>query len=406
MPFSPIPELIEELRQGRMILLVDDEDRENEGDLVFAAQFVTPELVNFLLRNARGELCLAMDAESCTRLGLELQTGRATNRQGTAFTVTIEAAHGVTTGISAADRARTIAAAAASDARAEDLVQPGHVHPLRARPGGVLVRPGHTEGSVDLMRIAGLRPAAVIMEVLGDDGNVMRLPGLREFARQHSLKLGSVADIVAYRRRSERLITRSSSVRLHTAHGDFQLSIYTSPFDAHTHLALTMGLDIPAQDVEAAAIPSAVLCRVHSECLTGDVFGSKRCDCGEQLDLAMQLIAAEGKGCILYMRQEGRGIGLENKLKAYALQDTGLDTVEANQALGFQADQRNYGTGARMLHDLGVRKLRLLTNNPNKRAALAGYDLEIVERVPLLVPPNPSNERYLAVKRDKLGHLI
>jgi 3,4-dihydroxy 2-butanone 4-phosphate synthase/GTP cyclohydrolase II len=389
-----------------MILLVDDEDRENEGDLVFAAQFVTPELVNFLLRNARGELCLAMDAESCARLGLELQTGRATNRQGTAFTVTIEAASGVTTGISAADRARTIAAAAAVDARAEDLVQPGHVHPLRARPGGVLVRPGHTEGSVDLMHIAGLRPAAVIMEVLGDDGNVMRLPGLREFARQHHLKLGSVADIVAYRRRSERLITRSSSVRLPTAHGDFQLSIYTSPFDAHTHLALTMGMDIPAQDVEAAAIPEAVLCRVHSECLTGDVFGSKRCDCGEQLDLAMQLVAAEGKGCILYMRQEGRGIGLENKLRAYALQDTGLDTVEANQALGFQADQRNYGTGARMLHDLGVRRLRLLTNNPNKRAALAGYDLEIVERVPLLVPPNPSNERYLAVKRDKLGHLI
>lgn len=406
MPFSPIPDLLDELRHGRMIVLVDDEDRENEGDLVFAAQFVTPDMVNFLLRHARGELCLSLDAEICARLGLEMQTGRASNRQGTAFTVTIEAATGVTTGISASDRAKTIAAAAAPDARPEDLVQPGHVHPLRARPGGVLVRPGHTEGSVDLMRLAGLRQAAVIMEVLGDDGNVMRLPDLRTFATTHGLKMGTVADIVAWRRRRERLITRSSSVQLPTEHGEFRLSVYTSPYDTQSHLALTMGLDIPAGDEEAPAIPDAVLCRVHSECLTGDVFGSRRCDCGEQLDLAMQRIAAEGRGCILYMRQEGRGIGLVNKLKAYALQDKGLDTVEANQALGFKADHRNYGTGAGMLHDLGVRRLRLLTNNPQKRAALAGYDLEIVERLPLLVPANPANERYLAVKRDKMGHLI
>ncbi len=406
MPFSPIPELLDELRAGRMIVLVDDEDRENEGDLVMAGGLVTAEQINFLLRYARGELCLALDADICTQLGLEQQAADSNNRFGTAFTVTIEAATGVTTGISAADRARTIAVASAAGAKPSDLVRPGHVHPLRAKPGGVLVRSGHTEGSVDLLRLAGLRPAAVIMEILHDDGTVARLPELRAFAAQHQLKLGSVADVIAWRRSNERLVSRASTVRMPTHHGDFQLSVYTSPFDAHSHLALTLGLELPEGDTAAPARAHAVLCRVHSECLTGDVFGSQRCDCGDQLESAMAMIAAEGRGCVLYMRQEGRGIGLLNKMRAYALQDAGLDTVEANDALGFKADHRTYGTGAAILHDLGIRSLRLLTNNPQKRAALTGYDLEVVERVPLVVPPNAHNSRYLATKRDKLGHLL
>ncbi|MSR75437.1 MAG: GTP cyclohydrolase II [Planctomycetes bacterium] len=406
MPFSPLPELLDELRAGRMIVLVDDEDRENEGDLVMAGGMVTAEHVNFMLRHARGELCLALDAEICTQLGLELQAVDSGNRFGTAFTVTIDAASGVTTGISAADRARTIVLASAPGTRAADLVRPGHVHPLRSRPGGVMVRSGHTEGSVDLTRLAGLRPAAAIIEILREDGSVARLPELREFAAQHHLKLGSVADIIDWRRRNERFISRASTVRMPTQHGAFQLSVYTSPFDAHSHLALTIGLPIPETDSPALALADPVLCRVHSECLTGDVFGSQRCDCGEQLETAMKLIAAHGRGCVIYMRQEGRGIGLLNKLRAYALQDAGLDTVEANDALGFKPDHRNYGTGAAILHDLGARRLRLLTNNPQKRSALVGYDLEVVERIPLVVPPNADNARYLATKRDKMGHLL
>lgn len=406
MALSPIPVLLDELRAGRMIILVDAEDRENEGDLVFAADAVTPEKINFLLREARGELCLALAPEICDQLGLELQAVDSTNRFGTAFTVTIEAAEGVTTGISAADRAKTIAAAAHPDARPEHLARPGHVHPLRARRGGVLVRPGQTEGSVDLCRLAGIRPAAVIMEILKDDGTLARLPDLEGFADRHGFKIGSVEDLITWRRQTEKLVTRGSTVKLPTRHGDFLLSIYTSPFDKHSHLAVTKGIPIPLGDEAVLPIEEPVLGRVHSECLTGDVLGSLRCDCGEQLEAALAMLGKAERGFLLYMRQEGRGIGLLNKLKAYALQDAGLDTVEANRALGFRPDHRNYGTGASILFDLGIRRIRLLTNNPTKRSALNGFGLEIVERVPLVVPPNAQNAHYLETKREKLGHLF
>ncbi len=406
MPMSPVPVLIEELSAGRMIILVDDEDRENEGDLVFAASAVTPDKVNFLIREARGELCLALTSEICDQLGLELQASESTNRFGTAFTVTIEAAEGVTTGISAADRARTIAAAANPSATPRDLVRPGHVHPLRARPGGVLVRPGQTEGSTDLLRLAGLRPASVIMEILNEDGSCSRLPDLERFAAKWNLKIGCIEDLVRYRRQHERIVKRETTIPLPTEYGEFSLHIYTSPYDSSSHLALTRGIEVPAGDGAAPAISTPVLGRVHSECLTGDVFGSRRCDCGPQLDAALAMLAQEQFGFLLYMRQEGRGIGLLNKMKAYALQDAGLDTVEANRALGFLPDHRNYGTGASILFDLGIRQIRLLTNNPTKRSALAGYGLDIVERLPLIVAPNPNNERYLRTKREKMGHLI
>jgi 3,4-dihydroxy 2-butanone 4-phosphate synthase / GTP cyclohydrolase II len=402
--FATIPELLDELRAGRMIILVDDEDRENEGDLVFAAQFATPEKINFLLAHARGELCLALEPEICDKLDLPLQAIHATNRFGTAFTVTIEAAKGVTTGISVKDRATTILAAVHPDAVPADLVRPGHVHPLRARPGGVLVRPGQTEGSVDLCRLAGLRPAAVIMEILGEDGAPSRRPDLDRFAAKHDLRVGTIADLVAYRRRVERLVTRVSSVKLPTRFGSFDLHLYTSPFDHDAHLALTRGIDLPADGGPGAPLDRPILGRVHSECLTGDVLHSLRCDCGPQLDAALERLAAEEVGFLLYMRQEGRGIGLENKIRTYALQDRGMDTVEANLALGFRPDERNYGTGSSILYDLGVRKIRLLTNNPAKRAALAGYGLEIASREKLKVGRNPQNEKYLDAKKKKLGH--
>jgi 3,4-dihydroxy 2-butanone 4-phosphate synthase/GTP cyclohydrolase II len=406
MPMSPIPVLLEELRAGRMIVLVDDADRENEGDLVFAAQSVTTEKINFLLREARGELCLALSPEICDQLGLGLQAIDSANRFATAFTVTIEARSGVTTGISAADRARTIAVAADPAARPEDLVRPGHVHPLRARQGGVLVRPGHSEGSTDLCRLAGLRPAAVLMEILNEDGSCARLPDLERFAEKWGLRIGCIEDLIRYRRNHERLVRRENSVRLPTQYGEFDLHVYTSPFDSHSHLALTRGLPVLPGDQPAPPIEEPVLGRVHSECLTGDVFGSGRCDCGPQLQEALRRISREPRGFLLYMRQEGRGIGLLNKLRAYALQDAGLDTVEANRALGFKPDHRNYGTGASILFDLGIRRIRLLTNNPQKRGALAGYGLDIAERVPLVIEPNPMNERYLRTKRDQMGHLI
>lgn len=406
MAMSPIPELIEELKQGRMIILVDDEDRENEGDLVFSAESVTAEKINFLITEARGELCLSLSPEICDQLGLELQAEASTNRFGTAFTVTIEAATGVTTGISAADRARTIQAASHPNAQPEDLVRPGHVHPLRARRGGVLVRPGQTEGSVDLCRLAGLRSAAVIMEILKEDGTLARTPDLVKFAEKHNMKMGCIADLIEFRRKHERLVTRRSSIPIPTEYGPFNLHLYTSPYDQHSHLALTRGIEVPEGDAPGSPIDEPVLGRVHSECLTGDVFGSLRCDCGEQLDKAFQLVAKEERGFILYMRQEGRGIGLLNKLKAYALQDAGLDTVEANRALGFQPDHRNYGTGASILFDLGLRQIRLLTNNPAKRQGLSGYGLEISERVPLVIEPNEANARYLETKRDQMGHIL
>jgi 3,4-dihydroxy 2-butanone 4-phosphate synthase/GTP cyclohydrolase II len=404
--FATVPELLDELRAGRMIVLVDDEDRENEGDLVFAAQFTTPEKINFLLAKARGELCLALDTETCDRLELPLQTDTATNRFGTAFTVTIEAAHGVTTGISVKDRATTILAAMSPDARPTDLVRPGHVHPLRARPGGVLVRPGQTEGSVDLCRLAGLRPGAVIMEILQDDGSPARRPALDRFAAKHGLKTGTIADLIAYRRRHERLVSRVVTVKLPTAHGDFDLHLYQSPYDAEAHLALTRGIVLPEDGGPGKPLDEPVLGRVHSECLTGDVFHSARCDCGAQLDAALARLAKEKRGFLLYMRQEGRGIGLVNKIKSYALQDGGLDTVDANVLLGFRPDERNYGTGSSILFDLGIRRIRLLTNNPAKRAALTGYGLEITSREPLQAGRNPHNEKYLDTKKSKLGHLI
>ena len=404
--FAPVPELLAELKAGRMIILVDDEDRENEGDLVFAAQFSTPEKINFLISKARGELCLALDSESCDRLELPLQAAHATNRFGTAFTVTIEAARGVTTGISVRDRSTTILAAVAPDAKPTDLVRPGHVHPLRARPGGVLVRPGQTEGSVDLCRLAGLKPAAVIMEILKDDGLPARRPELDKFAVKHGLKVGTIADLVLHRRRTERLVTRVASVSLPTSFGLFDLHLYSSPHDQDVHLALTRGIAVPADGGPGLPVDEPILGRVHSECLTGDVFHSERCDCGAQLDVALKRLATEKRGFLLYMRQEGRGIGLLNKIKSYALQERGLDTVEANLALGFQPDERNYGTGSSILFDLGIRRIRLLTNNPAKRAALTGYGLEIVSREPIFAGRNPNNEKYLQTKKKKMGHLI
>lgn len=400
---------MDELRAGRMIILMDDEDRENEGDIVFAAQHVTPEKINFVLREARGELCLALASEITERLDLPLQAGDGTGRGGStcAFTVTIEAASGVTTGTSAFDRARTIEVASRPDSTPNDIRKPGHVHPLRARRGGVLVRPGHTEGSVDLCRMAGLDEAAVIMEILNDDGTMARRPNLIKFAEKHGLKVGTIADIVAHRRREEQqLVARGPTIDLPTPHGEFQFTLYTSPYDRREHIALTRGFEIPESEGALPALSEPIMGRVHSECLTGDVFHSERCDCGDQLDAALAMVGEQERGFVVYMRQEGRGIGLANKLKAYALQDQGMDTVEANVALGFEPDLRDYGTGASILFDLGIRKIRLLTNNPTKRAALTGYGLSIEERVPLVVSPNDNNRRYLETKRSKMGHML
>jgi 3,4-dihydroxy 2-butanone 4-phosphate synthase/GTP cyclohydrolase II len=402
-PFAPVPEVLDELRAGRLIILVDDEDRENEGDLVCLAEMVTPEIVNFMARHARGLICLPMEKAIADRLELPLQVERNTNRLGTAFTVSIEARTGVTTGISAADRARTIQVAVGPECRADDLVRPGHVFPLRAMPGGVLRRAGQTEGAVDLARLAGCRPMAVICEIMNDDGTMARLPDLRLFAQRHGLKVASVADIIQFRRRTERLVELIVSIDLPTRHGDFKAHLYRSLMDGSEHIALTVGEPVPAlQD----GLDRPVLVRVHSECLTGDVLGSLRCDCGGQLQAALRRIADEGEGVVLYMRQqEGRGIGLANKMKAYHLQQTqGLDTVEANKALGLPVDVRDYGVGAQILRDLGVRRMRLLTNNPSKYHALSGYGLQITERVPLQVPSDRHNEAYLRAKRDKLGH--
>ncbi|MDR1536069.1 MAG: bifunctional 3,4-dihydroxy-2-butanone-4-phosphate synthase/GTP cyclohydrolase II [Planctomycetota bacterium] len=403
MGFAEIPEALAELKAGRMVILVDDENRENEGDLVMAAELITPEDVNFMASQARGWICLTLDSEACERLDLPQMVSENQAALGTAFTVTIEAKTGVTTGISAADRAHTIRIASRADARASDLVRPGHVQPIRARPGGVLVRTGQTEGSVDLMRLTGLRPAAVICEIMNEDGSMARLPRLEEFARRHQLKILSVAQIIEYRRRTERLIAKAASVDMPTSLGHFRLHAYQVEILEELHLALVMGDDL-FPGAPASGVP--VLIRVHSECLTGDVFHSLRCDCGEQLQTAMRMIQEEGRGVIVYMRQEGRGIGLDNKLRAYALQEQGLDTVEANIRLGFPPDLRDYGLGAQILADLGARSLRLITNNPKKISGLSGHGLEIVERIPLAMNPNRENRRYLETKRTKLGHLL
>jgi 3,4-dihydroxy 2-butanone 4-phosphate synthase / GTP cyclohydrolase II len=398
---ATIPEAIAEIRAGRMVVLVDDEDRENEGDLCMAAEKVTPEAVNFMAKYARGLICLPMDQTQLEKLRLHMMVPDAENSSplGTAFTISIEAREGVTTGISAADRAHTILTAIREDARPGDIVRPGHIFPLRAREGGVLRRAGQTEGSVDLARLAGLRPSAVICEIMNDDGSMARMPDLVKFARAHGMRVVTIADLIHYRLQNEKLVRRVSDALLPTRHGgEFRAIVYENDIDHVDHVALVKGEIRPDEDV---------LVRVHSECLTGDAFGSLRCDCGEQLAAALKMIEEEGRGVVLYMRQEGRGIGLKNKIKAYSLQDQeGLDTVQANERLGFPADLRDYGVGSQILVDLGVRRMRLITNNPGKRAGIEGYGLQIVERVPLEIQPNEKNFEYLRTKKEKLGHVL
>jgi 3,4-dihydroxy 2-butanone 4-phosphate synthase/GTP cyclohydrolase II len=400
---TSIPDVLDELRAGRMIILVDDEDRENEGDIVCLAEKATPEVINFMATHARGLICLPMEKPIADALDLPLQVERNTSRFGTAFTVSIEASTGVTTGISAADRARTVLTAVNPECQPDDLVRPGHVFPLRAMPGGVLRRAGQTEGAVDLARLSGHRPMAVICEVMNADGTMARMPDLIRFAEEHGMCIASVADIITHRRKNERLVELIVSIDLPTEHGDFRAHLYRSTVDGSEHLALTVGDPAPAlQD----GLEQSVLVRVHSECLTGDVLGSLRCDCGSQLSAALKQVSDEGNGIVLYMRQqEGRGIGLANKMRAYHLQQTqGLDTVDANKALGLPVDVRDYGVGAQILRDLGVRQMRLLTNNPSKYHAMRGYGLEITERVPLQPEEQQHNQAYLRTKRDKLGH--
>ena len=396
-PFVTIEEALEELRQGQLLLVVDDEDRENEGDLVLAAEKTTPEAVNFMATHGRGLICVPMTGERLDELKLGMMVAENTAPMGTAFTVTVDARRGVTTGTSAYDRAVTIRTLVDAATQPADLTVPGHIFPLRAMEGGVLRRAGHTEAAVDLARLAGCYPSGVICEVLDEHGGMARLPQLRELALRFGLKMITIKDLIEYRTRKERLVRRMASTRLPTDFGEFTAVAYEASVHNRTHLALVMG---------SVAGEEPVLVRMHSECLTGDVFQSMRCDCGSQLTKAMAVIRDAGRGVIVYLRQEGRGIGLHNKIRAYELQEQGMDTVEANLALGFKADLRDYGIGAQILVDLGIKNLRLLTNNPTKRAGLEGYGLQVVERVPLEVPANPENRKYLSTKRDKLGHLL
>ncbi len=395
--FHSIPEILEELREGHLVIVVDDGDRENEGDLVMAASFVTPEHINFMAKFGRGIVCVPMEPKRLDELGLHQMVSPSQDPMKTAWTISVDAKQGITTGISAHDRAHTIQVLINSNTKPEELVRPGHVFPLRAKDGGVLRRAGHTEAAVDLARLAGLYPAGIICEIMNDDGTMARTPQLFAFATQHGLKICTIASLIEYRRRFERLVRRVVTTKLPTEHGTFDVVLYETSIDDRQHLALVAGRVDGGQPA---------LVRVHSQCLTGDVLQSLRCDCGPQLHQAMRQIAQAGRGVVLYISQEGRGIGLANKLKAYALQDEGLDTVEANRALGFEPDLRDYGIGAQILVDLGLKDLRLLTNNPRKIVGLEGYGLRVVERVPIETAPRPENARYLATKRDKLGHLL
>ena len=395
--FDSIEAVLADLRKGKMVIVVDDEDRENEGDLIVAGEHATPTAINFMVRHARGLVCVPTTSERLEQLGIGRMVSQNRESHKTDFQVSVDAAHGITTGISAADRARTIKILAEPKAVPDDLVQPGHVFPLRARPGGVLQRAGHTEAAVDLTTLAECQPVGILCEIMNDDGTMARLPQLLKFAKKHRLKICTIADLIEHRRTREKLVERVETVKLPTDYGDFDLHLYRSKVDGQHHLALVHG-DVTGR--------GKVLVRVHSECLTGDVFGSRRCDCGSQLHQAMRQVAGAGRGVIVYMRQEGRGIGLAPKIKAYKLQEQGYDTVEANQKLGYEMDLREYGLGAQILVDLGLKTIRLLTNNPKKIVGLEGYGLKIVEQVPIRVKPNPHNERYLKAKREKMGHLL